>query len=42
MKNFVLYLVIGIAASIGFNAGEWLWDVVLKEKFDGLKKKLRK
>lgn len=42
MKNFMLYLVAGTAMIIGCNAGEWLWDEMLEEKFDSLKKKLRK
>ena len=40
MKNFFGRLCGMMAVAIGWLFGKWLWDEVLKEKFDKLKAKL--
>lgn len=40
MKNAFRSLGHAVIVVIGFMFGKWLWDEVLKEKFDKLKQKL--
>jgi hypothetical protein len=40
MKNVFRTLGNAIIVVLGFGIGKWLWDEILKEKFDHLKEKL--
>lgn len=40
MKRTLQILTGWFAMAIGYMSGKWLWEEVLKEKFDGLKAKL--
>ena len=42
MKQLVKVLGVSVVFSIGFELGTWLWDEVLEDKIEEVKKRLEK